>query len=584
MPAICVADSSLALDPAMTLGWYAGNARQETQALLTKVLKGIAARSEKELLLIGGSGGGFAVLYYGYALGARASVLTWNPQTDWLEYDATVARHYLAAAYPELTLPAHGSATFKALAGAFLRAHGAAHSVVPIAKAAVNVPRRLVYLQNASDWHVMRHARPFMDAFNLTDAGGGFHLTDQPQGMFWFGNWGAGHVAAPKELVEDLLQRMLDPAKQPADLMTDIKSGAMAVYVDPMAAPRDLRRGVFDTKVEVATTGKVLQAIVHIAPIPEGHHQLSYAFYVYSGEERIATRWYEPDNIFIHAELQEKPATRVVAFVRDGFGHQLSIQETRTITKADALSMPQLASYGRRIHLYGSCVSRDAFEFAKHDFVLAGYIARSSLASAFDNHMPPPDIAAETGNIASGFQRRMVHWDLSRHAATLLNETQSDAVLLDLIDERFSLLDVDGALVTLSVEFSRTGYKADPERIIASGSDDHLAAWRRGVHAFFSNVDARKVIVNRVRWATHDSDGEPLEKQEWIARNNATLAIMYEHLATIPGIRFIDYPDELLIAGRDHKWGVSPFHYIPAMYSHTVRALAGFLAESANET
>lgn len=55
--------------------------------------------------------------------------------------------------------------------------------------------------------------------------------------------------------------------------------------------------------------------------------------------------------------------------------------------------------------------------------------------------------------------------------------------------------------------------------------------------------------------------GDLLAEQIRIARSSLTLSVMYEHLATVPGIRFIDYPGELLVADTDHKWGVPPFHY-----------------------
>ncbi|WP_425604491.1 DUF6270 domain-containing protein [Novilysobacter erysipheiresistens] len=31
---------------------------------------------------------------------------------------------------------------------------------------------------------------------------------------------------------------------------------------------------------------------------------------------------------------------------------------------------------------------------------------------------------------------------------------------------------------------------------------------------------------------------------------------------TVSGVRFIDYPGELLVADTNHKWGISLFHYL----------------------
>lgn len=577
-PAICVADPSLALDPTLGLAWYSGNAMQPLQLALAAVLEGLAARSERELLLIGGSGGGFAALYYGYRLGSRASVLVWNPQTDWLEYQEASVRGYLAAAYPDMTLPDEAGPAFRQAAASGLQSLGVVHSLLPIAKAAARVPRRLVYAQNASDWHVTRHAAPFMDAVDYTDMGDGFYRSHRPEGLIWFGNWGRGHQPPPRTLVEAVLERMLDPGVGPTELAVELKAGEMATYVDPARAPKDLRQTIGSARVEAATTGETLITSVHLVSPPQGHDQVVYAFYVYAGEERLATRWYGPDAWYIHSEIPGKPATRVIAFARDAFGRQLLVDETRTVANVDALpTVKPVPLAAKRIHIYGSCVSRDPFEFDEGGLTLSGYIARSSLASAFDTRFPTPDATIPIANIASPFQRRMVKWDLSRCAASLLQGTPSDAILLDFIDERFSLLDLDGALVTISSEFIRSGYPVDPERVILSGSAEHLMAWKHGLAAMLAVIDADRLIVNRVRWATHDSLGELLSDQENIARNNATLEAMYDHAATIPGIRFIDYRDELLVADRSHKWGVSPFHYPRAMGEYMLEALRKIL-------
>jgi hypothetical protein len=572
IPAVCVADASIALDPSLGLAWHSGSERQALQSLLVAVLHAIALRSGKELLLTGGSGGGYAALFYGYALGAKvASVLAINPQTDWLEYDAVAVRQYLNTAFPTIGLPE--DATFKRAASDALKARGVVHALTPMLAAHHDAPRRFVYLQNVSDVQVLRHAAPFIDALECRDVGDGFHLSARPDGLIWFGNWGLGHAPAPKALIENLLRYMLDPCATPAGLMSDIRTSTMSTYVAADAAPKDLRGTAFEVNLKVATTGETLRATARLLPPPTYGEQLRYAFYAYSGQQRIATRWYEPADTFEHGEIEGLPITKVAMFVRDAFGHPLSVQETHDIQKVDALPQAPLRPGSKNLYVYGSCVTRDAFAFAEHNFVLAGYLARSSLASAFDAQTPPPELLSGVDNIASRFQRRMVHRDLTRSAAQLIAETPFDAIVLDLIDERFALLDADGALVTISVEFMRTGYRVEPEKRIASGSAEHLAAWRNGLRSFLAMADPGRVIVNRVRWATHCEDGEALPDQAWIARNNETLETMYEHLTGIAGLRYIDYPRDLLVADRGHKWGLSPFHYTRAMYAHTIETL-----------
>lgn len=39
------------------------------------------------------------------------------------------------------------------------------------------------------------------------------------------------------------------------------------------------------------------------------------------------------------------------------------------------------------------------------------------------------------------------------------------------------------------------------------------------------------------------------------------------------GVSFLDYPQELLCADANHKWGESPFHYTKSLYLHTLKHL-----------
>ena len=52
---------------------------------------------------------------------------------------------------------------------------------------------------------------------------------------------------------------------------------------------------------------------------------------------------------------------------------------------------------------------------------------------------------------------------------------------------------------------------------------------------------------------------------------------MYDHIERVARLRVIAYPDSLLVAEREHKWGVSPFHYTRAMYMHTLAQLGRLL-------
>jgi hypothetical protein len=229
-----------------------------------------------------------------------------------------------------------------------------------------------------------------------------------------------------------------------------------------------------------------------------------------------------------------------------------------------------------RVFILGSCVSRDAFRVPDHGFELAGYIARTSLASAFIATPAPPSMIEAADAIESKFQRRMVQMDLGKRAAATLRKGGFDFLLLDLIDERFNLARFGGsdripALVTLSKEFSRVCGWGGP--ILVPGSPQYMAAWRRGVGQLLKIVPPARILVNRAFWARELEDGTPLPDQALIEANNSLLAYMYDFLRRCGVCAGIDYPDGFA-AAADHCWGIAPFHYVERVYRRQLAEMA----------
>ncbi|MGY1520665.1 DUF6270 domain-containing protein [Luteimonas sp. A482] len=228
-----------------------------------------------------------------------------------------------------------------------------------------------------------------------------------------------------------------------------------------------------------------------------------------------------------------------------------------------------------RIFILGSCVSRDAFALTGHGLELAGYIARTSLASAFLTRPAPPSVRANVPRIASRFQRRMVDIDLRKRALSVIEGAQFDFLLVDLIDERFNLARFGGSntvpeLFTLSRELASVSGWTGP--VVTPGTNQHLAVWKRGVGRLLRTVPPARIIVNRAFWAREFDNGEPLENQALIAQRNRTLETMYGYLQRNGVGAVIDYPDGIF-ADPGHRWGVAPFHYATRMYELMIAQL-----------
>lgn len=235
-----------------------------------------------------------------------------------------------------------------------------------------------------------------------------------------------------------------------------------------------------------------------------------------------------------------------------------------------------------RVWIHGSCVTRDAFALGQGTWTLAHYSARSSLASAFDL---APFEGVDVSAISSPFQRRMVQSDLEKGFTRELGEFgEMDAVVVDLIDERFDLLENEhGALATRSNELASVlPATSEAWRRIASGSDEFLELWTVGLQRFarrMAEIGAlRRIVLHESYWASTTTGGGAVGapfSESYIAKSNRILSDLCSRFKeVIPCATVIRVPDEMAVASQTHKWGVAPFHFSDAYYSHFLKELA----------
>ncbi|MEP9374092.1 DUF6270 domain-containing protein [Mesorhizobium sp. KR1-2] len=213
-----------------------------------------------------------------------------------------------------------------------------------------------------------------------------------------------------------------------------------------------------------------------------------------------------------------------------------------------------------RVFVVGSCVSRDAFNFTTHAS-LADYVARTSLASAFSDPFPWLTKERIENELESKFQRRLVHVDASKRLRRLLEEADYDLLLLDMIDERFSLVTIGSARCTYSSEARKTNVaKAPGARLIKPSDPVRHRWWKDGLVNLLDIAAKRRarVVLNEVWWAKIDDSGADFDPAE-VSVGNENLARLYDEIP--PSVERVRYPRDAFIGSTSHRWGRSPFHY-----------------------
>lgn len=250
-----------------------------------------------------------------------------------------------------------------------------------------------------------------------------------------------------------------------------------------------------------------------------------------------------------------------------------------------------------RIAVIGSCITRDLWPLREAAPKNLLYISRTSLASLLSPPAAGYVSQADPPDGLTRYQHMAVETDLQKTGLAQVMAHRPSHLIFDFIDERFDLLRLaSGALVTHSWELESGGYLeqaalAGPVAIPRlSGACDRL--WRESLTQLagllqMTVLREAQIILHSARWADHQAtpsgtprplDGPP---HIWDGRptdldaHNHMLARYEAHfLEMIPGARVVRARRAHQIADPDHRWGLSPFHYVPAYYDEIRAALA----------
>lgn len=242
--------------------------------------------------------------------------------------------------------------------------------------------------------------------------------------------------------------------------------------------------------------------------------------------------------------------------------------------------MPIMATVG----IFGSCVTRDAFEFASEEHNVATYVARTTIRSALSAPVDGSFLPTPLGK--PKFEERCVQVDLEKTHFRELAAKPFDVLLIDLIDERHSVLESEGAIVCNSVALTRfasangldmSGFsrRMSLEPLLIEDTVAKIPEFARRLAAI---LGGRPAVLHEATWASHyiavDGSTRPFDDQPLIQKVNSVLDLYYAAVRREwPGISAIRMSPDLHLATEDHRWGLQPFHYAAGYYQAFVAQL-----------
>ncbi|WP_252247355.1 DUF6270 domain-containing protein [Clostridium sp. ZBS4] len=314
--------------------------------------------------------------------------------------------------------------------------------------------------------------------------------------------------------------------------------------------------------------------------------EVEYAFYLFLNKQKIDIRYFSKDNI-AQFLLTHDGEYSVKGFVRH---NEQKIINTSDIIKYKYDKENTIQYFN--ISIFGSCVSRDIFEFDKlNRFNINTYIARQSIVSAVSK---PIECNIENIKLKSKFQREAVYNDFKKNIFEKFKNDKSEYLLIDLIDERFKILRYKykgiKSIVTYSASLQESDYIEKivyiPKKRWGFANKKYYIGFKKleiYLDKFCKRIlaiyEPEKIIIHRCKMCNYYTNSKGAISRfplNYIKNNrsvNELLNYMYDYLEKrIPEAKVIDISDNYY-ADENHKWGLSPMHYQKEYYQDVLKEL-----------
>lgn len=225
-----------------------------------------------------------------------------------------------------------------------------------------------------------------------------------------------------------------------------------------------------------------------------------------------------------------------------------------------------------KVLIYGGCVTRDVFtkEFDEENhFELLQYFARYSLAKVpFDKVDRVPDIS-----LSSKFQKRVLLQEMNNELRTALVNLSYNFIIFDFLTIRLPIISYRNTFLTESLELNNSGGLKNniPFKRLSPRDELFWYFWEKGLLCVLDTLKninkLDRLYIQELYWATHDNGGNLLSNQNNIFIQNKYLDRAYKIAKShLDEDHFIVYNKDLFVSDVNHKWGLSPIHYIKEFY------------------
>ena len=316
LPLVAISDPTLDLCEELPLAWYVGNENfPNCMGSISQLIDIIAEKYDVEIVVFGGSGGGFAALSSIQKIRTKCTCLVWNPQTSITQYAETFVKQFIDVAFPGSTLTPSQEKGDNGDVVKILDKFDIVHDVQNVT---LKDNISLIYLQNQSDWHTSKHAIPFLKNKTPLRVGDCIFSSKDGKCISYFGDWGVGHIAPDKNVLKALLSDIVL-----GESMNELKNkfNNCFYFKDQPAYCNNFYLSDDGWNVFASLNDSVVKCKIDVFDI--GFNKCKFAFYLLVDGVKHEVRGYDYSNVADMTPPINYKTLDVVGYILDCYGNRL---------------------------------------------------------------------------------------------------------------------------------------------------------------------------------------------------------------------------------------------------------------------
>lgn len=235
-----------------------------------------------------------------------------------------------------------------------------------------------------------------------------------------------------------------------------------------------------------------------------------------------------------------------------------------------------------KVDIFGTCISRELFNYID-TYTVRTYLMQQSIYT-IDSNSYPIDLEKIQTRDNYAFKNRMIYYDFNKLAFSILSESPSEYLIVDLADQSRDVVVLDNydnirltATSAMLENLSRLGEKYHIENIESYSNEELYNYLKRLVQIFLSLYDERNIILNKIQMQNEyyvNNEKKYIDDNILIYKRRKYLTMLETiFLDLLPNCRVLQTKHTPILDINHRFGGPHPMHFEEIYYRYRMNLL-----------